>query len=208
MNTINYAPDLSQTRPLSLPPLVLIGASAGGPQILGDILKLFPRPSNFAVIIAQHLECDFMGDFVNWLSRHSGQDCSLAMENEQPMANRIYLANCHNHLTFDRMGRFIYTDQDCDDSTPYKPSIDRLFLSAAQWLETTGIAVVLTGMGSDGAKGLLQLKEKGWKTIAQDEETSLVYGMPKAAAEINAAMEILSPKKIVEFIVNSSKDDK
>ena len=87
---------------------------------------------------------------------------------------------------------------------PYRPSIDVFFKSVAQYWTSKGTAVLLTGMGRDGAEGLKLLRSQGWYTIAQDQESCIVYGMPKAAAELNAAVEVLNPEAIATKLIGRS----
>lgn len=106
-----------------------------------------------------------------------------------PRAGEVLIAGTNDHLSMISGGSFRYTAEPAD--TPYRPSVDVLFSTLAAHWKKPGVAVLLTGMGRDGAKGLLSLKEQGWHTIAQDEKTSVVYGMPAAAAEKGAALRIL-----------------
>lgn len=118
----------------------------------------------------------------------------LAEDGEPPRAGEVLLAGTNNHLVLRRGGLLGYTDE--PRSHVYRPSIDVFFESLAQNWTGQATGVLLTGMGRDGARGLLQMRQRGFWTIAQDRQSSAVYGMPKAAAELGAACEILSLERI------------
>jgi two-component system, chemotaxis family, response regulator WspF len=120
-----------------------------------------------------------------------------------PEANTIYIAGTNDHLIMGDDLAFHYVAEPKDN--PYRPSVDAFFLSIAHHWPGKGVAVLLTGMGRDGAQGLLSLRKAGWYTIAQDEKTSVVYGMPKAAAQIDAAKEILPIERIAEAVMRQIK---
>jgi two-component system, chemotaxis family, response regulator WspF len=120
-----------------------------------------------------------------------------------PEVNTIYIAGTNDHLVIGSDLAFHYVVEPKDN--PYRPSVDAFFLSIVQHWPGKGVAVLLTGMGRDGAQGLLELRKAGWHTIAQDEKTSVVYGMPKAAAQIDAAREILPIEKIAEAVMRQIK---
>jgi two-component system response regulator WspF len=104
-------------------------------------------------------------------------------------AGQVYVAGSDDHLTLDTDRRFAYTAE--PRAYPYRPGVDVLFESLAGAWPRPGVAVLLTGMGSDGARGLAELKKRGWHTVAQDQATSVVYGMPRVAAELGAAVQVL-----------------
>jgi two-component system response regulator WspF len=171
------------------PRLVAIGASTGGPEAVARVLTDL-GPTNAAVVVVQHIGADFIKGLAEWLSTRLGVKVALATNGVRPAGGSITLAGGDEHLTLDSQGIFKLSIE--PQAYPYRPSADVFFES----LPGTGVAVLLTGMGSDGARGLLSLRQHGWHTIAQDEATSVVYGMPKAAAQINAAVEVLPLNKI------------
>lgn len=186
---------------LALPPpvlgktrLVAIGASTGGPKALAEILSGLPEKLGAAVVIIQHVDVDFAPGLVSWLNGVSALDVVLAEEGVRPESDRVYVAATNDHLILTADLRFHYTPQPLDKV--YRPSVDVFFQSVAEHWPVKGGAVLLTGIGRDGAAGLAVLREKGWHTIAQDEASSVVYGMPKAARELNAAIEILPVDRI------------
>ena len=180
--------------PGELPPLIAIGASTGGPQALAKLLAAAPADLDAAVIVAQHIDLDFAPGLVQWLSLQTPLSVELAREGKTPKAGQILIAGTNDHLVLARNRTLSYTPHPTEYS--YRPSVDALFESLAQHCPGKGSAVLLTGMGRDGSRGLLQLRREGWRTIAQDEKTCVVYGMPKAAAQLNAAEKILPLEEI------------
>jgi two-component system, chemotaxis family, response regulator WspF len=178
--------------------LVIIGSSTGGPAALLEIIKKLPKLSKTSIVIIQHIEPDYIQALVEWLSYHSTNLVEIAQNNYKLEKGKIYIANGGEHLIVDDQGYFRYTKE--PEEYPYKPSINRFFECIAESPLYFGTAVILTGMGRDGAKGLLKLKEKKWKTIAQDEISSVVYGMPKAAKDIGAAENVLGLDEIADKI--------
>lgn len=190
--------------PKSLSPLVVIGASTGGPQALLVILSQFPEDFPGAVVIVQHLDAQFIKGFANWLDEQVALPVKLATPGSLPQPGQVLLAGTH-HLVMRPDLTLAYDKQSLDCF--YRPSIDIFFSSLAQHWTGNGVGVLLTGMGRDGAQGLKQLRQAGWHTIAQDRQTCVVYGMPKEASELNAAVEILPVDAIasacIKFLPNS-----
>jgi len=183
----------------NLPNIIAIGASTGGPGVIAKILKEI-HLENYCLIIAQHVDEKFAQDFCNWLIQITGKKIKIAEENESPVEGIVYIAGKNSHLILEQTNKFHYTKEDFNQI--FKPSVDVLFQSIADLDIKCGIAIVLTGMGTDGASGMLKLKQKKWLTIAQDEKSSIVYGMPKAAKENLSATFILSPSQISSTINN------
>ncbi len=175
-------------------PLVAIGSSTGGPKALATILSALPEKFSAAIVIIQHVDQRFAEELANWLDKQTSLYVSIANQGEMPEPGKVFLAGTNDHLVLDNHGKFSYIAEPKD--YPYRPSVDTFFQSLYNNWAAKDTAILLTGMGKDGAEGLLGLKESGWLTIAQDEASSIVYGMPKAAADINAAKKILDPTKI------------
>ena len=169
--------------------LVAIGASAGGPMAIARVLKGLPENFPAVVIIVQHVDERFASGMAEWLARESVLPVRVAEEGERPPKGVALLARTNDHLTFKAADRIGYTVEPQEQA--YRPSVDVFFESAARFWPGDAVGVLLTGMGRDGAKGLRALRNKGHYTIAQDEATSAVYGMPKAAATLGAAVDIL-----------------
>jgi chemotaxis response regulator CheB len=170
--------------------LLAIGASAGGPAALAKLLADLPTSFPFAVVIVQHIDAQFAAGMAGWLGQQSAWPVRVAQEGDRPVCGAALLAGTADHLVFKSSERLGYTAQPVD--YPYRPSIDTFFYSVSRYWQNEAIGVLLTGMGKDGALGLKELRDKGRHTIAQDEQSSAVYGMPKAAAALRAAVDILS----------------
>ncbi|MSR34635.1 MAG: chemotaxis-specific protein-glutamate methyltransferase CheB [Phycisphaerales bacterium] len=174
-------------------PMVLLGASTGGPQALATILRSFKQPINFSVVIVQHLDTAFVAGFRNWLSNETGFTVRAASPGDRAMAGSVSVASSNKHLQITTDGVFIETD--IPAKALHKPSVDSLMLSAAS-SKLFGVAALLTGMGRDGATGLLALRKSGWATIVQDAATSVVWGMPGSAVACQAAEQVLAIEQI------------
>jgi len=171
------------------PSLLVIGASAGGPAALAAVLSKLPTNFPAPIIMVQHVDEQFMASMAAWLATQSKIPVRLAVEGERPVPGVALLAGKGDHLIFKDSQILGYTRQAM--ASYYSPSIDVFFESVLEKCRYEVIAVLLTGMGADGAKGLKRLRDAGAYTIAQDQGTSAVYGMPKAAAALGAAVDIL-----------------
>ena len=173
-------------------PVVAIGASTGGPQALAEILSHLPAEFPAVVLIVQHVDEQFTPGLAAWLQHYSKLTVSIARQGELLLPGGVWLAGTKQNLTYQN-GSVLYKAAAQD--AVHCPSIDALFFSLAfthaQPSPVPRVGVLLTGMGRDGAAGLLALRKSGALTIAQDAATSVVYGMPKAAVELGAALEIL-----------------
>ncbi len=184
-------------------PMVAIGSSTGGPGALAEIISKLPKEVDAAIVIIQHVDVQFAGSLVEWLAGKTSLSVKIAEKGIVPEKGVVYIAGTNDHLIIDRDFSFKYTAEPKDN--PYRPSVDEFFYSLINHWQGGGVAVLLTGMGRDGAKGLLKLKKAGWFTIVQDEKTSIVYGMPGAALNIGAACEVLPVEDIAEGIVKYLK---
>lgn len=170
-------------------PLVLVGASTGGPQALCALLRAVPKPPPCAMLVVQHLDAAFLPGLVAWLGEETGHDVQVAHDGETLAPGMIRVAGGVRHLLVDAEGRLAHVDAATNEL--HHPSVDQLFHSATRNVATPGVAVLLTGMGRDGAHGMRALRDAGWFTIAQDQATSVVWGMPGAAVRLQAAAEVL-----------------
>jgi len=178
----------------ALSPMLAVGASTGGPEAIAQVLAaLTPQPPG-PVVVVQHIAADFSSGLANWLKERSGLPVQVARPGMTAASGHVYVAGSDDHLILAGDQRFGYTPEPRDN--PFRPSVDVFFESAARHWPRPGVAVLLTGMGSDGARGLAKLRQRGWHTIAQDQATSVVYGMPKAAVESGAAVETLALPQI------------
>ena len=190
---------ITTAHPNTLPQLLAIGASTGGPQAVAKVLQAFPGDFASPVVIVQHVDSDFAAGFANWLNHRTELTVRLAREGDLPQSGEVLVAGENKHLRFKPGGYLSYTDE--PEHLINRPSVDVMFKSAADYWPSGGIGLLLTGMGRDGAEGLLALKQKGWHTIAQDEKSSIVYGMPKEAVKLGAAETVLPLDAMSEKIL-------
>ena len=181
-------------------PLVAIGASAGGPAALAKVLAPLPADFPAPIVIVQHVDAQFAPGLASWLDFQTALPVRLAQQGDQPKPGTVLLAGTENHLIFVSPDRLGYTAHPREIS--YRPSVDVFFKSVDRLWKGDVVGILLTGMGRDGAIGLKALHDSGHHTIAQDRATSAVYGMPKAAAELKAATEILPLDKIGPQVAN------
>jgi two-component system response regulator WspF len=178
----------SPANPL-LPPLVALGASTGGPEALAQVLQALPPGFPAAVVVVVHIAAEFAANLVVWLQGRCPLPVAAARGGGRPLGGAVAVAVTDDHLVLRPDQTFAYTPEPAD--YPFRPSVNAFFESAALYWDSPGVGVLLTGMGSDGARGLAALRQAGWPTIAQDEASSVVYGMPRAAAELHAASRVL-----------------
>jgi two-component system response regulator WspF len=181
-------------------PVVAIGASTGGPQALAEILSRLPAHFPAIVLVVQHVDEQFTPGLAVWLQHYSRIPVSIARHGQLLSPDGVWLAGTKDNLTYQN-GTVLY--KAAPEDAAHSPSIDALFFSLAQPHRAPRVGVLLTGMGRDGAAGLLAMRKSGAHTIAQDAATSVVYGMPKAAAELDAATEILPLNAIAPRICES-----
>jgi two-component system response regulator WspF len=165
--------------------LVVIGASTGGPQAIVDTVAGFGADFRPPLLVVQHLDDAFVPGFCSWLASQTGWPTAAIETDDAPREGEILVAAGSDHLVMGASRRMRYEREPLD--VPHRPSVDAFFASLKRSWPTPGVAVLLTGMGHDGARGLLALQDAGWATLAQDEATSVVWGMPRAAKECGAA---------------------
>ena len=170
-------------------PLLVLGASTGGPDAVAKVLAGLGREAPGPIVVVQHLGAAFVSGFAEWLGARIGFPTHVVRSGDGLERGRVHLAASDDHLVVTDRRKFHYTPD--PKGYAFRPSIDVFFQSARLNWPDGGVAALLTGMLNDGASGLLGLRMAGWHTIAQDEATSIVYGMPKAAADLGAAVEIL-----------------
>ena len=180
-------------------PLVLIGSSTGGPSALAEVLSRFPPGWPAATVIAQHVDAAFAPGLASWLAERTGRPVGVITPGVAPEPGSVLIAGTNDHAAMRPDGRLHYVAEPAELS--YRPSVDVLFATAGRHWPGPGVAVLLTGMGRDGAVGMLDLRRRGWRTIAQDEPTCVVPGMPRAAAELGAAELILPLDRIGDAVV-------
>jgi len=185
---------------------VVIASSTGGPKALSRFFTLLPGDFPVPIVIVQHNSSGFDLSFAQWLNTYTSLNVKLAEEGEIPKAGTVYIAQTDKHLMLlpaGGQGRLSYNNDEPENNQ--KPAADVLFRTAAESLGQSVISVVLTGMGSDGASGTKRIREMGGITLAQNEESSLIYGMPKAAAETGCVDIVLALDAIPEELVRLTK---
>jgi len=193
-------------RPFSsaLPRALLIGSSTGGPQALSTVIEKLPAAIDRApVLITQHMPPMFTTVLAEHLSRVSGRGAHEADDGEPVLAGGIYVAPGGRHMRVVRDGELVKIA--LDDEPPInfcKPSVDPLFASAAEVWGPSALALILTGMGSDGTKGAAEIVAAGGSVIAQDEATSVVWGMPRSVAQAGLCSAVLPLNQIAGKILS------
>lgn len=178
--------------------LVVIGSSSGGPEALAKILGGLPKNFQAAVVIVQHVDAQFSEGLAKWLNQQTPLTVRLAKDGEKPQKGEVLLAGTDDHLVMHKDGTLGYKAE--PKNMPYRPSVDVFWRSLNEHQTGNVTAVLLTGMGKDGAQGMLDLKGGGVHTIVQDEKSCAVFGMPKAAIDIGAAVEVLAIEDISEVL--------
>lgn len=182
-----------------LPNLVVIGASTGGPNALQIILAALPSTLNAAVVIVQHIDQQFAPGFAEWLDHSCALPVTLAKTGDRPTVGRVLCAGTNDHLILRPNLTLRYTHEPAAEAN--RPSVNVFFQSVANYWSNPGMAVLLTGMGQDGAIGMKALRQSHWQTFAQEQSSCVVYGMPRAAVEMGAAAQILPPQAIAREII-------
>ena len=180
--------------------LIAIGASAGGPAALAVILAGVPKDFPAAIVIVQHVDAKFTTGMTEWLTGQTGLCVRVAQEGDRLVRGSVFMAGTSNHLILKGKDRLAYTPEPLDYL--YRPSVDVFFESVSHGWQNAAVGVLLTGMGKDGARGLKLLRDRGHHTIAQDEATSSVYGMPKAAVALDAAVDVLPMRRIAPRLID------
>ena len=188
------APPIIPSRPQSPPRIVVIGASTGGPQALREILSRLPATFPLPVVCVQHIGSDFLSGMVDWLADASPLAVHKAAHGKTPQAGMVYFAPENTHLELDSAGRFLLSTAPPVDG--HRPSVTVAMAAAARCFGGGTVGVLLTGMGRDGADGMASIAAAGGITIAQDEASSVVYGMPKEAVALGAVQHLLPLEQI------------
>lgn len=179
-------------------PIIGIASSTGGPRALVEIFKRLPAHFQAAIVVTQHIGNGFTEGLISWLNEVSPLKVRMAEEQQLLSPGIIYIPPDNHHIVV-RNNRTLQTPHTMA-SDIYTPSADRMFHSMAN-LKSCGIGVILSGMGRDGADGIISVKNSGGITIAQDEESSIIYGMPKAAAETGCIDYVLPLSDIADKLI-------
>ncbi|OAN54065.1 chemotaxis response regulator protein-glutamate methylesterase [Paramagnetospirillum marisnigri] len=187
--------------------LVAIGSSTGGVEALRDIILALP-PDAPPIVITQHIPPRFSASFAERLDGLAAVRVKEAADNERILAGHVYIAPGDRHLTVKRSGAQLMTHTfDGPLTSGHKPSVDVLFHSVAEVCGSASVGVILTGMGRDGAEGLLAMHKAGADTLGEDESSCVVYGMPKAAFELGAVDRELPLSRIADEILKLCRSD-
>lgn len=178
--------------------IVVIGASTGGPQALVEVFKNISGGFPYPILVVQHIVPSFTQGFSDWLGTMTSLKVKVASAGERVQSGCVYVAAPEAHMAIDNEGRLeLIYGKPVDGQLP---SANVLLESAAAVYGNRALGIILTGMGSDGARGLKAIRDAGGDTIAQDEKTSVIYGMPKTAAEMGGAKSIL-PLNLIESYI-------
>lgn len=182
------------TRMRPKPQFVAIAASAGGPSALAILLSGMGAHLSVPIVIVQHMPGEFISGLVRWLSKFTDVPVQLTRHGQVLAPGVVHLApgGAHVHIYRER-GRFVALHDTVPGSHRHQPAADVLFTSVAEMCGERGVGIVLTGMGDDGARGLLAMRQAGGRTFAQDEASSIVFGKPAAAIRLGAAERVMSP---------------
>lgn len=186
----------SRTNPIAV---VAMAASTGGPQAFQEVLGSLPPDFPVPILCVQHISTGFLKGFLDWLRNNIALPVEIAQTGEKPQPGKVYFPPERLHLKIDPQGRFY-----CGDDLPvdsHNPSATVLFETVAHYYGPSAVGVLMTGMGRDGARGLLTLKQKGGYTIAQDESTSIVFGMPQEAIKLGAVHRVLPLPQIAPHLL-------
>ncbi|NOY72145.1 MAG: chemotaxis response regulator protein-glutamate methylesterase [Gammaproteobacteria bacterium] len=185
--------------------IIAIGASTGGTEAIKDILVALPEAMP-GIVITQHIPAAFSGPFAKRMNASSRLNVCEAEDHQQILPGHVYIAPGHSHLLVERSGaRYVCRLNDGPPVNRHKPSVDVLFRSVAQYVGPNAIAAILTGMGADGAEGMKEMHDCGAYTIAQDEKTSVVWGMPGEAVKAGGVDQVLPLNSVALQILKQTK---
>lgn len=185
--------------------IVSIGTSTGGPKALQEIIPKLPKDFPVPIVIAQHMPANFTGPFAERLNQLSQISVKEAEDGELLKNGVVYIAPGRGHMRVKRVRGIetVISISENKEDFIYRPSVDALMASVSEFFPGRSLGVILTGMGNDGVKGLAELKKSGGRIFAQDEETCVVYGMPKAVVDAGIADKVLSIEEMAGEIINA-----
>ncbi|MBC8017825.1 MAG: chemotaxis-specific protein-glutamate methyltransferase CheB [Verrucomicrobia bacterium] len=186
--------------------VVAIGASTGGPVVINSILSGLPPGFSLPVLIVQHMTPGFIQGFADWLNITSRLPVHVASQGELVLPGHAYIAPNGFQMLAKHGGRIALTRSAPENGQC--PSVSALFRSVAAVYGGKAVGIILTGMGNDGARELKLMKDRGAVTIAQDRESSVIFGMPGEAVNLDAACYVLTPDKIVDYLIANSRERK
>ena len=187
-----------------IPGVLAIASSTGGPSTLCEIIGTLPADFPVGIVVVQHLAQGFAPHFASWLQRSCALRIQVVKDGELIEPGKVFVAPDNHHMIIEKNGALRLKPATAFDSL-YCPSADAMFKSIARRFKQRSIGVILTGMGSDGAMGLLELRNAGGVTVAQDSATSVVDGMPRAARNLNAAAHVTSLPKLAPLLLSKAE---
>lgn len=179
--------------------VVAIGASTGGPRVVEQLLSTLPAHYAPAVLVVQHMADGFVTGLITWLRRRCPLSIKIAEDGDLLQSGKVLFAPASVHLSVQPGGRVRLHDD--EPVLGCRPSVDVAFQSIAKAYGSRAAGVLLTGMGTDGAAGLLAIRRAGGKTLVQDEASCAIFGMPRAAIELGAAQQVLPPAGIARSLI-------
>ncbi len=188
---------------IATPEVICIGGSTGAPAVLSTILSRLPSNYPVPIVIAQHIATGFIQGMVEWLDGITKNKVRIARQGDSISAGLALVAPDNAHLQFESAGRVRLIPPRRKET--YVPSINRLFESAAVSFGSKGLGIILSGMGTDGCSGLETMRSQGAVTIAQSEQSSVVYGMPMVAFKQGAAAAQMDPYEILDYLEQISR---
>lgn len=186
------------SQPGLMPRLCVIAVSTGGPAALSEVIPALPADLRVAVVVVQHMPAGFTGPFAERLDAASQVSVREAEAGDRPQPGEVLIAPGNKHVEFDDKGLVVLTDAPLVNGC--RPAADVTMQAAAKVYGRRSLAIVMTGMGKDGAAGALAIKKVDGKTCAQDQLTSVIYGMPKAAVETGAIDEVVPLAEIATWL--------
>ena len=183
--------------------IIGVGVSTGGPGVLRQILKKLPENFSPGIVVVQHITDGYTQGLAEWLNGECRVNVKVAENGELVQAGTVYLAPDAYHIRISPVGKIRY-----DESPPvggHKPAADVLLKSIAATFGSSAVGIILTGMGKDGAEGIKQIKDAGGFTIAQNQESCVVFGMPRVAIELGGVDKVLSEEGIVKELLTIHK---
>ncbi len=197
----SVAPPIEQRLPAKRDlKIIAMGASTGGPTVLKTILSKIPESFPLPILIVQHISPGFIDGFAQALTNCCKLPVCIPTSGEMLLSGHVYLAPDRMHMGVGPAGRITLSNDPPENGM--RPSVSYLFRCVAEVFGPESVGVLLTGMGRDGADGLKSMRDKGAFTIAQDEESCVVFGMPAEAIRVNAASRIFSPDQVVSFLTD------
>ena len=182
--------------------LIAVGASTGGPPVVLQFLIDLPASFNVPIVLTQHMPSLHVPYFVELLARQSGRRVSIGVHGQRVERGCVYVAGDARHLLVDRSGESLILIQDeGPEEHNCRPAVDPMFRSVAKACGGASVGVVMTGMGADGALGAVALRARGAPVVAQDQQTSVVWGMPGAVAAAGAASAVVPAAELAKYVV-------